>query len=593
MRSVFSALGCGLAYFCACTAVLADVPANSSLIAPKAIGPSVVDSSRIVNASVRATAGAAESTLIAGFVISGVAEKSVLIRGIGPALSSFGVAGPLSDPTLELHSLTAHRIVCSNSGWSTLEADAIAATAAQLGSFALAPGSKDSAVLAKLPTGVYTANVFGAKGDSGVALLEVYDADATASERLVNLSARTRVGSGDDILILGFVISGRVPKRVLIRGIGPSLGPLGVADSLSDPRLELHNNKGELIAANDDWGGDPVTAATMAKVGAFPLLGASKDASLLITLQPGVYTAHVSGVNQSTGVALVEIYEAPITDPVTRWTMVNVSPNGQQADCHVIEFPDGQVAMIDVADAADAGGAALGYLRAHHIETVDLVVLSHFHRDHFGRLKDVIEAGIKVRRVAYNLPAAGASVAESEAPWGFVRAEAEGLLQYLSQKGIPTFTPRPGERLIDVPFTDGTSARLETVCLFDGVTSPVGLTDTNDTSILVRLVHGKTRALFTGDLNSPLGTWLANSGYDLQADILKVPHHGTEGCAPDAFFDRVHPKVALVPSPAGLWESPRSSRIHDYFATRKIPVYVSGLDGDVTVTMDSAGFSVR
>jgi len=380
---------------------------------------------------------------------------------------------------------------------------------------------------------------------------------------------------------------------VLIRGIGPSLEPLGVADFLADPRLELHNNKGELIAANDNWGGDPLIAGTMTKVGAFALPAPSKDSSLLITLPPGVYTAHVSGVNQSTGVALVEIYEAPVTDPVTRWTMVNVSPNGQQADCHVIEFPDGQIAMVDVADAADAGGAALGYLKAHHIETVDLVVLSHFHRDHFGRLKDVIEAGVKVRRVAYNLPAAGASVAESEAPWGFVRTEAEALLQYLAQKGIPTFTPRPGERLIEVPFTDGTSARLEVVCLFDGVTSPVGLTDTNDTSILVRLVHGKTRALFTGDLNSPLGTWLANSGYDLQADILKVPHHGTEGCAPDAFFDRVNPKIALVPSPAGLWESPRSSRVLNYFASRNIPVYVSGLNGDVTVTMDSAGFSVR
>lgn len=593
MRSAFSALSGCLVYFCTSTAVLAELPVSSPRIAANAVGPSVVDSSRIVNASVRATAGSAEKTLIAGFVITGAGEKPVLIRGIGPALSAFGVAAPLFDPSLELHSITARRVVCSDTGWSSSGADLISATSSRLGGFALPAGSKDSAVVTKLPSGVYTANVFGASGDSGVALLEVYDADAATPERLVNLSARTRVGTGDDILILGFVISGQATKRVLIRGIGPSLAALGVTDVLADPRIELHDNKGALLAANDDWGGDSVESATMARVGAFPLPASSKDASLLITLPPGVYSAHVVGMNHSTGVALVEIYEAPVTDPVTRWTMVNVSPNGQQADCHVIEFPDGQVAMIDVADAADAGGAALGYLRAHRIDAVDLVVLSHFHRDHFGRLKDVIEAGIKVRRVAYNLPAAGASLAESEAPWGFVRAEAESLLQYLSQKGIPTFTPRPGERLIDVPFTDGTSARLETICLFDGVTTPIGLTDTNDTSILVRLVHGKTRALFTGDLNSGLGTWLAKSDYDLQADILKVPHHGTESCAPDAFFDRVHPKIALIPSPAGLWQSPRSSRIHDYFASRNIPVYVSGLNGDVTITMDSAGFSVR
>lgn len=592
MRRAFSALACGLLSFCACTAVLAELPVSSPTTA-KAVSPSVVDSSRIVNASVRATAGAAEKTLIAGFVISGAAEKSMLIRGVGPTLSTFGVASPLIDPTLELHSISSRRILCTNTGWTAVGLEAISATATQLGSFALSAGSKDSALLTKLPAGVYTANVFGASGDSGVALLELYDADAATPEKLVNLSARTRVGTGDDILILGFVISGRMPKRVLIRGIGPSLAPFGVADCLANPRLELHNNKGELIAANDDWGGDPIVAATMAKVGAFPLADSSKDAGLLLTLPPGVYTAHVSGVNQSTGVALVEIYEAPIADPITRWTMVNVSPNGQQADCHVIEFPDGEVAMIDVADAADAGGAALGYLRAHHIDAIDLVVISHFHRDHYGRLRDVIDAGIKVRRVAYNMPAAGATLADAEAPWGFVRAEAESLLQYLSEKNIPTYTPRPGERLIDVPFTDGTSARLEAVCLFDGANTPVGLTDTNDTSILVRLVHGTTRALFTGDLNSSVGTWLANSGYDLRADILKVPHHGTEGCAPDAFFDRVGPKVALVPSPAGLWASPRSGRIHDYFASRNIPVYVSGLNGDVTVTMDSTGFSVR
>jgi len=209
VRSAFTALGCGLAFFCASTAIVAEIPVSSPPIAPKAVGPSVVDSSRIVNASVRATAGAAEKTLIAGFVISGSAEKSMLIRGIGPTLSSFGVAGPLSDPTLELHSILTRRIVCANTGWSTIGADAISTTAAQLGSFALAPGSKDSAVLTKLSAGVYTANVFGASGDSGVALLEVYDADTASPEKLVNLSARTRVGAGDDILILGFVISGR------------------------------------------------------------------------------------------------------------------------------------------------------------------------------------------------------------------------------------------------------------------------------------------------------------------------------------------------------------------------------------------------
>jgi beta-lactamase superfamily II metal-dependent hydrolase len=248
--------------------------------------------------------------------------------------------------------------------------------------------------------------------------------------------------------------------------------------------------------------------------------------------------------------------------------------------------------LIDVAEAADANGAALNYLRAHGITKIDLVVISHFHVDHYGRLRDVINAGIQVDRVAVNMPALNATLTDAEAPWGFSRSDAEALLGFLRGKGISCFIPYNGERLIDIPLADGTSATLTAVCLYDGANTPVGLTDTNDTSIIVKLAHGRTRALFTGDLNSNLGTWLAGSTFDLSADILKVPHHGTEGCAPNVFFDRVAPKVALVPSPAGLWASPRSSRINSYFSDRQIPTYVSGIHGHVTVTMSAQGYRI-
>lgn len=591
-RLLLSAVLCGLVLLRANdTSSASRAPAN--LPADRSVAPAstATDGSRIVNSSVRARAGSGDAALIAGFVISGDAPKSMLVRGVGPTLASMGVIGALPDPTLEIHDLQSGRVLGVDCGWQTAsDPTAITRTSSSVGGFPFAVGSLDSALLARLSSGVYTANVFGRAAAGGVALLEVYDADALGTGKLVNLSARTQVGTGDDILILGFVISGKQPKRVLIRGIGPTLVAQGVAGALVDPQLELRDGQGRLVASNDNWAGSPAIAAVASKVGAFPLDAASKDACLVTTLAPGVYTAQVTGVNSTTGVALVELYDVP--EPTTRWTMVNVSPNGQQADCHVIEFPDGRIALVDVADAADAGGAALAYLRAHNITAVDLVVLSHFHRDHFGRLSDIMEAGIKVRRVAYNMPAAGAVLTEAEVPWGFSRAEAESLLQYLKNKGVSVFTPRAGERLIDVPLGDGTSASLDAVCLFDGLNSPVGLTDTNDTSILLRLSHGKTRALFTGDLNSALGTWLANSNIDLAADLLKVPHHGTDGCAPDAFFDRVNAKVALVPSPTGLWLSPRSSRIHAYFANRQIPTYVSGLNGHVTVTIDAAGYSI-
>jgi competence protein ComEC len=273
--------------------------------------------------------------------------------------------------------------------------------------------------------------------------------------------------------------------------------------------------------------------------------------------------------------------------------MVNVSPLGGQADCHLIEFPDGRNALIDIADAADAAGAAIGYLQSHKIRKIDLVVISHFHKDHYNRLRDLIEAGIGVGRVAINLPSPADGADEKEKPWGFDRQDVESVLRFLREKQIPYFTPKAGDRLLEVPLADGRFAALDVVCLFDGFRSPVGKTDVNDTSIIVRLSHGETRALFTGDLNRSLGAFLAGSDFDLRADVLKAPHHGTDSCAPNEFFARVNPAAALVPAPKALWLSPRSKRTRDYFSAHKIPAYVSGIQGHVTVTMTARGFSIE
>ena len=570
--------------------LLASVPNVRGGLAPtQATG----GGSWIANASVRARAGAGDRTLIAGFVISGEGTKPMLVRGIGPALLGLGIKSALPHPGIQLFDLTTRSLVASNRGWSEgSNGPEIAATTARLGGFPLATGSADSALLSPLAAGVYSANLSDADDEGGVALMELYDGDASSSARLVNLSARTQVGIDEDVLILGFVIGGSTSKQVLLRGVGPALAGFGVGSVLADPKLELRDGRGVLVDSNDNWGGSAAVVKAAEKVGAFALPAESRDACLLVTLPPGAYTVHVVGVGATTGVALAELYDVPMPEPETRWTMINVSPNGQQADCNLIQFPNGQTVLIDVADAADANGAALNYLRSHAITHVDLVVISHFHVDHYGRLRDLINAGVRVDQVAINMPAPNASIVNAEAPWGFSRADAEALLAFLREKGIPYFTPYSGQKLIEMPLGDGTWASLTALCLYDGTNSPVGQTDTNDTSIIVRLEHGRTRALFTGDLNESLGAWLAGSSFDLSADVLKVPHHGTEGCAPDAFFDRVNPKLALVPSPAGLWESPRSSRIRSYFESHHIPTYVSGIQGDVTVTMNAQGYRI-
>ena len=272
------------------------------------------------------------------------------------------------------------------------------------------------------------------------------------------------------------------------------------------------------------------------------------------------------------------------------WTMINVCPNQGQADCHLLEFPDGAHALIDAGEGYDAHGAAVSYLEKAGIKHIELVVLSHVHWDHYGKLIDIINSGIKVDRVAVNLPGARA-IADAEIPWGCNWDDVQALLAFLKQHNIPFWTPRFGEKLVDIQQA-GIQTLLEVVCYYDGINTPVGRSDVNDTSMILRLTHGATKVLFTGDLNMPLGTWLAASIFDLKADILKVPHHGTEGLAPNSFFDRVAPKVALVPSPIELWYSLRSKRPREYFKDHGIPTYVSGIHGTVKVVMTGDHYDI-
>ena len=274
---------------------------------------------RLVNLSTRATTGTVDTNpLIAGFVLAGTEPRPVLVRAIGPTLAQFGVNGAASAVRLELfYGPTA---IASNAGWDSGDRSttvAIATTAQRVGAFVLPAGSKDAVLLTTLEPGAYTAVVTGANGATGVALIEVYDATdgPTAPERrIINLSTRAPTGGGDATLAAGFVVSGHVPQRVLIRGVGPGLAALGVPGALADPRLQLFAQAGVALAANDDWGsaGD-ATAITAAQrlVGAFALPTGSKDAVLLLSLAPGAYTAQLTGAGAATGVALVEVYEVP------------------------------------------------------------------------------------------------------------------------------------------------------------------------------------------------------------------------------------------------------------------------------------------
>ncbi len=267
-----------------------------------------VSTTRLVNLSVRSHVGTGDQTLIVGFVVAGTGPKPLLIRGIGPTLASMGVLSGVADPEFKVFDHTGQAIL-ANDDWGG--AADLSAVFARLGAFPLDPASKDAALYSTLAPGLYTTQVYGVDS-SGVALAELYDGDFHVTTRLVNVSARAVTQGGDNILIAGFVLAGTAPKTVLLRGIGPSLVNQGLsaASVLADPRIALYHN-GANIASNDDWGGTAALQSAFQTVGAFALDPASKDAALLVTLDPGIYSVLVSGANGTSGVALVEVYETP------------------------------------------------------------------------------------------------------------------------------------------------------------------------------------------------------------------------------------------------------------------------------------------
>lgn len=263
--------------------------------------------SGLVNLSVRAATDARSEGLIVGFVIDGFSSKSVLIRGVGPTLREFGVIGALSDPQLSLYS--GALMTARNDDWNANESAAqIVQTSMRVGAFSLADTTSDSALMATLEHGAYTVHLNGKGSSAGVALVEVYDAAASGSNKLVNLSVRTYIGAGSDAPNVGFVVAGAAPRMVMIRAIGPTLKTFGVADSISDPQLELFRGDTR-IDHNDNWG-DATLTTLFAEVGAFALASkTSRDAVLQVSLAPGAYTVVVTGVSGSEGTGLVEVYD--------------------------------------------------------------------------------------------------------------------------------------------------------------------------------------------------------------------------------------------------------------------------------------------
>jgi plastocyanin/uncharacterized protein YggT (Ycf19 family) len=272
--------------------------------------------SMLGNISTRSFVQTTDNVMIGGFIVQGSEPKRVIIRAIGPELTPFGVPNVLANPTLELHN-SAGAVIASNDDWQTTVIGGII-TQDQvqeiLDSGRAPTDTRESAIIANLPAGNYTAIVRGVSSTTGVALVEVYDLSPDADSILGNISTRSFVQTDDNVMIGGFIVQGTQPKMVIIRAIGPELTPFGVPNVLANPTLELHNGAGVLIGSNDDWQttiiGGIITHDQVQEIldsGRAPT--DTRESAIIANLPAGNYTAIVRGVSNTTGVALVEVYD--------------------------------------------------------------------------------------------------------------------------------------------------------------------------------------------------------------------------------------------------------------------------------------------
>ncbi len=248
------------------------------------------------NISSRVLVQTGDNVMIGGFIVQGSAPKTLVLRAIGPSLTAAGVVGALADPVLEIRDATGG-LIASNDSWNQTGG-------ASFSALGLAPAdAREAALILTLPAGSYSAVVHGKGNNRGIALFELYNLERSTGS-VANISTRGKVETGDDVLIGGFIIGGSTPTKVIVRAIGPSLVTQGISDALLDPTIELYDADGALVSSNDNWRSTQEAAIEATTIPPTD----DHEAAIVSTLAPGGYSAVIRGQNDTTGVALFEVY---------------------------------------------------------------------------------------------------------------------------------------------------------------------------------------------------------------------------------------------------------------------------------------------
>jgi len=269
---------------------------------PGGAGGIAIEPPATSNLSTRLAVQNGAGAAIVGFTITGSGPKQVLIRGLGASLSTFGVVNPLQDPNLDLHDSTGG-VIATNDDWQT------ATNAAQIPIFMQPSDSREPAILATLQPGRFTAILRGKNNSGGIGLIEINDLSPDPSSKLTNVSTRGFVGTGENVMIAGLILSGGGGGRqILVRALGPTLSqsPFNIPGTLTDPTVTLLDANGTIVASNDDWKSlqlDEIQATGLAPP-------SEHESAILTTLPAGDFTAIVSGKNGQTGIALVDAFSS-------------------------------------------------------------------------------------------------------------------------------------------------------------------------------------------------------------------------------------------------------------------------------------------
>jgi uncharacterized repeat protein (TIGR01451 family) len=254
-----------------------------------------------LNLATRLKTETGDNVMIGGFIITGQASKSVVLRGLGPSLVKFGLTDLLLDPVLELRGPNGFSFV--NDDWKQ------SPQRAQFEGTLYQPSDdRESVIMATLAPAIYTAILTGKGQTTGIGTLEIYDNDQAANSQLAQMSTRGFVQTGNKVMIGGFSLGGNNvgTTRIAIRGRGPSLTGAGVSNILADPMIEVRDPNGTVLAANDDWQSDQVMAQQLSANGLG--MSDSREAGLFGPLPPGQYTAILSGKDGGMGNGIIEIY---------------------------------------------------------------------------------------------------------------------------------------------------------------------------------------------------------------------------------------------------------------------------------------------